>query len=160
MSNYYYLAAQLPLLAFERHTYINCAIFLEEARKWLSPCDFLILSGVNMNNFFSEKTDTSLLGQYKRLERALREDLVAIRKAEKNAGHILTPSIMEGNPREIEIKMLKLRWDFLCGAEFGHHFDPDFLISYFLKLQILERIFTFNKEKGREVFDQLCGVKL
>lgn len=160
MSNYYYLAAQLPLLAFERHTYINRTVFLEEARKWLVHRDFLILSGVNMNNFFPEKNDTSLLGQYKRLERALREDLVAIRKAEKTAGPVLTPSIMEGNPREIEIKMLKLRWDFLEDREFRHHFDRDFLIIYFLKLQILERIFTFNKEKGREVFDQLCGVKL
>jgi len=68
--------------------------------------------------------------------------------------------VTEGNPLDKEIKLMRTRWEFLDNLSVGRYFDLGALIIYYLKLQILERKDSFNKEKGREVFDQLCQIKV
>ena len=34
--------------------------------------------------------------------------------------------------------------------EYGHYFDIERLVLFFIKLQILERIFSFDTEEGME----------
>ena len=53
----------------------------------------------------------------------------------------------------------RIRWNFLDSLESGNFFDLNFLVIYFLKIQILERLQSFDKEKGKKVFEAMCEVK-
>ena len=61
------------------------------------------------------------------------------------------------SPLEGEDVLNRARWTFLDGLEVGHHFDIEKLVIYFLKLQILERKASLNKEKGTEKFKELIS---
>ena len=47
------------------------------------------------------------------------------------------------------------RWSYLEELELGHYFDTDKVLIYYLKLQLLTRIKSFNKEKGTEKFNNI-----
>lgn len=163
MDKYYYLASQLPLLQFGESTNINREGFLREARKWLGEKDFSLLLQADINNFSEGQNLPEILSDYRGFERELRSELSLLREAlkakrEYKTSPALLSIVSEGNPLDIEKKLLHLRWKFIEEKEEGHYFDLEFLILYFLKLQILERLFTFNKEKGMMVFDKLCEV--
>ena len=51
-----------------------------------------------------------------------------------------------------------MRWDYLADKELSFLFDINSLILYFLKLQILERIDSFDKDKGERFFYNICEV--
>jgi len=156
--------AQLPFLQFDKKPAIARIQFLQEAKKWLNDTDFRNLVRASMDSFTPQAEDTEILKAYKNFEKSLREEIVLTRKASKEGVEfktfgIIKPSLLEGNPLEVEKKLLKLRWDFIEAQEKEHFFDLGLVILYFLKLQILERLFTFDKEKGLEAFDSLCEVK-
>lgn len=161
MDKYYYFVAQLPLLIFGQECYASKQYFLEQAKKWLPEKDFATISGVNLNDFYLRDGDNKVLAKYKNFEKKLREEIVAFRKNE-NRGRTFLPNLKlnleEGTPLEIEKALLLLRWKFIEFLEEGHFFDLEILIVYFLKIQILERLFTFNRDKGTVVFDKLCEV--
>ena len=165
MDKYYYFASELPLLAFAEETHERRESFLAEANKWMSGKDFAVLESADINDFYQNKNDTALLRKYKNFERSLREDLAAKRKPQAASGQheiseILEPSTLEGSPLEVEKKLLRLRWNFIESCEKEHYFDLGFFILYFLKLQILQKLFIFDKEKGLSVFDGLCEAKI
>ena len=66
----------------------------------------------------------------------------------------------DDNPLEIERRLLHLRWNFLEEQEIGHFFDLHFLIIYYLKLQLLQRLFSFDKQKGKVRFEANSLVEL
>jgi hypothetical protein len=68
--------------------------------------------------------------------------------------------IKDGNPLDIELKLMKYRWDWLEEREFGHYSDLDFFILYYLKLQLLQRVASFKKELGEEAFEKLIKQNL
>ena len=68
--------------------------------------------------------------------------------------------VRKGNPLEIEKKLLHLRWMVVDSMELMHHFDFEYLILYFIRLQILGRLCSFDKEKGLDTFDRLCEVRM
>ena len=78
-------------------------------------------------------------------------------KIRKDLGSIIQE---KKDPLEIEKEILLLRWNFLEDQEMGHFFDLSFLIIYYLKLQILERLFSFDKERGKERFENYSLVEL
>lgn len=98
----------------------------------------------------------------------LKEDLANIRSIKKShpgekihlaiggtsGGEIFS----EPNPLLMEKRFERTRWDFLENQEFFYFFDINRLIIYLYKLQILERLSSFNKEKGTRVFNELCEV--
>jgi hypothetical protein len=166
MDKYYYLIASLPLLKFAESPTISSKNFITEAEKWLSKEDFIHLSKVNINNFLIEEKDTPLLRKWKEFEYLMRTELAFYRRAKRQDAEYkirkdLTSIIEESNnPLEIEIKLLGIRWDFLQEQEIEHFFDLDFLVIYYLKLQILERLVSFNKEKGKQRFEIYSAVEL
>ncbi len=175
MDKYYYLTCSLPLLKFPEAPLITRADFMAEAEKWLSEKDLIILFKADINNFPGVENDTYLLKRLKDFEYYLRGQLVSYRRAKReNPGYKLRVSEWElnkikrdlsgiiqesSNSLEIEKKLLFLRWTFLDEEESGHFFDLDFLIIYRLKLQILERLAGFNKEKGKKRFEVLSVVE-
>ena len=166
MDKYYYLISSLPLLKFTEKPFITSKDFIVEAEKWLSEEDFIILSKADVNNFLKDKKDTSLLKEWKQFEHSIREELVLFRRAKRKDVEYrirrdLSSVIQESsNPLEIERRLLFLRWDFLEEHELEHFFDLDFLIIYYLKLQILERLASFNKERGKERFESRSLVEI
>ena len=159
MDKYYYFVAQLPFLIFGENDYIDRERFLDEARKWLSEKDFSIIFQVSLDDFYPRDNDRDVLSKYKKFERALREEIVLFRKNESQVGtSSFKLNLNQGTPLEVEKRLLRLRWKFLESLEPGHSFDLEILIIYFLKIQVLERLFTFDKEKGTVVFDKLCEV--
>lgn len=163
MDKYYYLVSQLPFLRFNEKTYITRDYLLGEAKKWLNPSDFLIFSGVDINSFSDSYGDPKVLRDYKKFERNMRNEILLLRKGlrangEHKVSDVLQEIVNQGNPLEIEKKLLYLRWRFIEELESGHYFDLDFIILYSLKVQILRRLFVFDKEKGIKKFEAACRV--
>ncbi|MGD9015650.1 MAG: hypothetical protein PVI33_06480, partial [Candidatus Omnitrophota bacterium] len=75
MDKYYYLIASLPLLKFTEAPFLSGTSFITEAKKWLSPDDFAILSKVDINNFLIDEKDTPLLRKWKEFEYSNRSEL-------------------------------------------------------------------------------------
>ncbi len=163
MDKHYYLISQLPTLFFDRETYLTVDSFLQEAAKWLPAGEYALLAGVDINDVTIPRHCPAVLASYKDFERRLRTEIASWRQAQRS-GQDYKPSLFpatllrDGNPLEVEKRLLRLRWDFIEQQESEHHFDTEFLILYMLKLQILRRLFTFNKEKGMELFTRLCEV--
>lgn len=163
MDKYYYFIAQLPFLKFKEKPLLGRRAFLDEALKWLSAKEFALLASADTNNFYSQGQDKGLLIEYKEFEKSLRQAVASRRKGPKS-GFIMPLELQnilsQSNPLEAEKKMLALRWQFIEEKEVGHYFDLDFLVCYHLKLQILERLFIFDKEEGTKTFDQLSEVNI
>ncbi|MBU2265452.1 MAG: DUF2764 domain-containing protein, partial [Candidatus Omnitrophica bacterium] len=94
----------------------------------------------------------------------LRRELTLFRQAKQQGGSYQSSGfnlvVDNSSPLEAERKLLLLRWNFIQEQESGHHFDLTWLILYFLKLQILERLFSFDKDKGLVLFDQLSVARI
>jgi hypothetical protein len=159
MAEHYYLVAQLPMLFFGRDPGITTSTFLDEAAKWMAPSDLRRLEGVRLAPSEAREPLTRLGREYLAFERRFAGDLAAWRKAAMD-GRETKPSfplslVREGNPLEIEKKLLLVRWNTIEELSVGHHFDMDFLSAYFLQLQVLHRLSLFDKEKGMRVFQTL-----
>jgi len=165
MDKYYYLIAQLPVLYFERQPALTIEQFLNEAGKWLSPEDLKQLEQVELAATEIRKSDPAIMKQVKEFELALRRELVNWRTAQKkNQDYKIAafPAnlVREGDPLTVEKNLLLWRWQYLETLEFGHYFDLDFLFLYYLRLQILQRLFTFDKKLGREKYQQYLEMGL
>ena len=163
MDKYYYLIAELPTLFFGKEPGISVEKFLEEAQNWMDGKDYQVLSQVDMNDFDVKKKTNRVYDGYKFFENKIRSDTAQWREAQKRdqeykPSNFPVSLIKEGNPLEIELRFMEMRWQFIDEMEREHHFDLGFLILYYLKLQILRRYFIFNKEQGLEKFQKLCEV--
>jgi hypothetical protein len=161
MDKYFYFISQLPFLKFQEKPPISREDFLSQAVKWLSPKNFKALSRVAIDNFEFNDGDSHLTKKYKIFEAELRQAIVSLRSgaSASGTGRIAgeVKSAAGGNPLEREINIFRLRWKFIEEQQAGHIFDLGCLELYFLKLQILETLSEFDKEKGTAVFDRLCG---
>ncbi|NQT23086.1 MAG: DUF2764 family protein [Candidatus Omnitrophica bacterium] len=160
---YYYLIASLPYLDFEKDTPITREEFLEESKKWLSAEDFRQLEDVDINDTEIKKDDPDLIKGWKGFDLELREELARIRQARRNnLNEKIPPSFLEvfnkTTPLLMEKEIQKKRWFFIQELEFGHHFDIGALLVYYLKLQAKERLDSFDRDKGKEVFEEMCEV--
>jgi len=163
MDKYYYLIAELPTLFFGKEAAMTIEKFLAEAQNWMDARDYHILSQVDMNDFDAKKRVNPVYDEFKLFENQIRSDIALWREAQKKnqeykPSNFPVSMIKEGNPLEIEIRFMELRWQFIDEMEREHHFDLGFLILYYLKLQILRRYLIFNKEQGLKKFQKLCEV--
>ncbi|NLA73934.1 MAG: DUF2764 family protein [Deltaproteobacteria bacterium] len=160
MDKYYYFIAQLPTLFFRKEPEITIERFMNEAGKWLDPADFKTLASLTLESVSINRRDPGGLKQYKNFENALRSDIAAYREArqkdmEYKPSSFPLSAIREGNPLEIELRFMEFRWKFLDEMEPAHHFDFTYVVIYFLKLLLLQRYFSFEKEKGLQKFQML-----
>ncbi|MBN1479456.1 DUF2764 family protein [candidate division KSB1 bacterium] len=165
MDKYYYVVAQLPLLTFDKEPAITIASFLQETEKWLSSRDYAILSRARYDSTDIGITKPGLLKEYIQMEVQFRTELATWRKARQEGVDYKSESfpaslVKDGNPLEIEKALLKRRWDKIAQVEPDHHFDLEFLILYFFKLQILEQLSLYNKEQGLEIFQKISKVEI
>jgi uncharacterized protein DUF2764 len=159
MDKYIYFAAEMPSLKWGSEQLISKEDFLEEAEKWMNPADYKSLSGTLASNY-EPKEIKGVYNDYLVFENQLRTELAEYRKAAKEGYeykfvHLPSQLIKDGNPLEIELKLMKYRWDWLEEREFGHYSDLDFFVLYYLKLQLLHRVAMFKAELGEQAFNEL-----
>jgi hypothetical protein len=155
MDKYYYIIAQLPTLYFDRESFLTIESFLREAKKWMRSGEYRFLSSIDLYATSPDKRDPRMWREFKKRETRFREELAQWRRSRREGKEIKKTAfpvhlVKEGNPLDVEKKLLKYRWEYIEELEKVHHFDLEFLILYFLKLQILRRLALFEKEKGEE----------
>ena len=165
MDKYYYIISLLPTLTFDKQPDVTVDYFMTEAEKWTSGRDFNLLASLDLGDVDVKSSDPGSLKEIRAFELAIRNDLVAWRR-EKRAGREHKPTafsaslVKDGNPLVVEKNLLKLRWDILSEKALEHHFDLEALIFYRLKLQILQRLAQFDKEKGLEKYKSMYKVSI
>jgi len=164
MNKYYYLVASIPYIKFGDIPPYTKDKFIEEGRKWLSPEDMKRLLSADLENPEIAPEDIELLKDWKRFDMFLREGLARARAARKNndgykVSDELKNIIEQPNPLLMEMALEETRWDYIEGKSVIYQFDVNWLVLWFLQLQILERIQRFNKDKGEKFFYETCEVK-
>jgi hypothetical protein len=163
-SKYYYLVASLPYLKFAEEPPISSEVFMAECEKWLTPEDLKTLVSADIKRHFTGEADSTVLAEWKKFDARLREELAKIRAARKLSQQVKAPDFLESvtekeTPLLMEEALERIRWDCLEGKSAEYMFDINWLVLYFLKLQIAERLATFDKDKGESFFYELCEVK-
>lgn len=161
MDKYIYFVSQLPMLLFDKQPLIRIDDFLAEAEKWLTDTDYSILSRINLLSIEPEHDDPDVLRQYKERERAFQDELVSWRKTrgterEYKPRLFSLGMLKEGTPLDAERLMLQWKWNDIDEEEHMHHFDLEYLVIYFLKLQILHRLMSFDGEQGLKKYHSVC----
>lgn len=160
MDKYIYFAAEMPMLKWDDEgPVISIGHFLEEAEKWMTPSDYSVLARSVIHNYALEDI-RGIFREYRDFEYGLRRELAEYRKAAKEGYEykftgIPSRLVKEGDPLEVEIALIRYRWQWLEDHEFGHYSDLDFFVLYYLKLQLLKRLSRFEKEAGEEAFRQV-----
>lgn len=164
MDKYIYFAAEIPGLKWGSEQLMSEEDFLEEAGKWMTPADYASLSKTLANRYEIQNI-SGMYSDFLLFENKLRSELAEYRRAAKEGYeykflHLPAQLIKDGNPLDIELKLMKYRWDWLEEREFGHYSDLDFFVLYYLKLQLLQRVATFKQELGEEAFEKLIKQNL
>jgi len=167
-NKYYYLVSSLPYLRFKGEPPITRSDFLDECNKWLSPEDMRTLLSVDLSADLSSHEessgDTELLKEWENFDLRLKEELARFRAARRKGedykvAEWLKSVVDQETPLLMEETLEKFRWNFIEDKSAEYFFDINWLVLYFLHLQILERLDVFDKDKGREYFHKLCEVK-
>ncbi len=152
MSNLVYLMTSLPSLSFGQVPPISIDEFNHDAKSQLSAKHFKRLESVDIQLMDASKGGlkniTSLLND-------VQNDLTEIRdaKAQKRQPKLqhLPKTVITGNPLVREEQILQWQWDELDTIEAGKTFTFTEVMVYKLKLQIISRLHSFDKEKGAQV---------
>lgn len=171
MSQYYYLIASLPMLEFGTRASILYSDFITHCQEELHTSDMKIIERVKIRPFEDMKDSSPTLREWKRFDTSLRNEIArsrAVRFAKDPSQYIRGENypdpfvsgfahwaVSQDSPIEAERFLDQLRWEKIEELEKGHYFDIDFLITYALKLQILERWDRINSGRGMQVLQDL-----
>ena len=152
MDKHYYLVAALPELNIASPSPLTRGQFAEECGKWLTPSELDQLMTVERNDYRKKGKLPAEQG-WNLFDLSLREGIARARRRISRAGAgqisgLLKKALEQKDPlsREKEIEMI--RWRYLDGEEYKYPFDLNRLVLYFLKLQTLERLASFDPKKG------------
>jgi len=162
---YYYVITSLPSLSLSEELPVRKDDFLANCEKYLKKTDFNILESISLFDVEKDEASFDIVRRFFGWERGVRNALVRLR-AEKLGlkpdefvrGEIVDHSqtllaeeaFYTDSPLMAEEILNRARWRYLDELEFGHYFDIERLVVFFIKLQILERISSFDAEEGRE----------
>ena len=144
--------------------------FLLLCREHLAAADIEIIKRVSLPPE-DRKDSSQTLKEWKKIDITLRNELAKSR-AHKYGRDLLQYVRGEGyqdpfvshfaqyitsyaSPLEAELSLDRLRWEKIEELKKGHYFDIDYLITYALQLQILERWDNINSSGGMEVLQGL-----
>ncbi|MEA1927875.1 MAG: DUF2764 family protein [Candidatus Auribacterota bacterium] len=169
--NYYYFAATLPMLTFGTRPPMSSEDFLEKCDEYLSRGDREVISNALLMPPDTITKKNTVLNRWIAFENASRNELVNFRakKLGRDPGEyfrgeyvpnpyiaaLVVSAAQADNPLLVERRIDLARWEKLDEIELQHYFDLQFLIVYYLKLQILNKWDSIRAEKGRAVLDEL-----
>ena len=162
---YYYVISSLPYLSVNVKPLIGKKDFLANCRNYLKRTDFDMLESVSLFDVEENDLPPGVIRDFFRWERGIRNVLVRLRAkslglepdefikdeiVDHSQALLAEKAFNANSPLMAEEILNKARWRYLDELEFGHYFDIERLVAFFIKLQILERIFSFDAEEGRE----------
>lgn len=162
-NKYYYLVASLPYLQLNEAPAISVEKFIFECEKWLTAGDMEQMLSADIRCSSGKCPGSGPLRKWKEFDDQIREELVLIREAKKRneeyrGVRLLEEVMREDNALLMENALERIRWEYLEEEKSKHFFDINWLVLYYLELQILVRMGTFNKDKGESNFYELCEV--
>ena len=171
MSQYYYLVSSLPMLEFGMKMPLSYNDFLLLCQEQLSFRDMHTIERTSMSPCEDIEDPSSTLGEWKRFDITLRNELARFRASKKSKDPLEyirgedSPdpfvsgfahwAVSQDSPVDAELYLDRIRWDRIEGLQKGHYFDIDYLITYALKLQILERWQRINSVSGMQILQGL-----
>lgn len=163
--HYYYLAAQLPGLAYGQAMPMTSLMFKELAREHLTASDAEELDrcvlGEQSSGFGQAKSE--FLKNWQKWETALRQNLAKNRAKNLRRKYEVSQDMAEysydteeiakaasaiESPLEAEIFLDKARWEIIENLQGIDAFSVNVIYAYMLKLLLMERRAAFNTEKG------------
>jgi len=158
MSNLVYLMTSLPSLTFGKVPPISIDEFNSDAKSQLSARHFKIVESVDMQKMNAAKGG---LKSIKSLLNDVQHDLSEIRNAnaQKRQPKLerLPRTVLAGNPLVREKKIMQCQWEELDSIEAGKTFTLTEVLVYKLKLQIITRLHSFDKEDGAKVLKSVIN---
>ena len=138
------------------------AILDDEAEKFLSSKQFSVFQEIRLHDIHKEvfqNTNNLILTTFSKYDFQLKQEIKLFRIAQKsndNSNKTQFEMIdgLSENPLEAEIQVLQLQWNKLELLSIGHYDDFSALIIYRLKLQLLLRWWSFDANKGFEIFNE------
>ena len=158
------------MLFFGESLPISREDFLGLCREQLSKQDFLQLQAARIDSQDTAQADCPVIRQWRKWEVSLRNELAKLRGQEKNKdpepylieseevlGHfdLAKEAVSNTSPYEAETILYEARWNYLEDLGTNRFFTLESLIIYYLKLQILEKLALFDREKGSENFEEI-----
>ena len=153
---YTYLISSLPMLNFSARAPLSLEDFFARCKNLIPEKELEALRNVCQQDgcFFNAQCIGSL-EQWVNFEVTLRNELVRARASRKKIdplkflrlpdspqaeiSHLAMAAYRSLSILEAEKILDQGRWNFLEGLSLGHYFDFDYLLTYGLKLKILER---------------------
>jgi len=154
MSNLVYLMCSLPSLKFGQVPPITMDEFTEDAKSQLSAKHFKNLEPVDIYQATDSEGKVSLKSIAVMLDE-MKEDMSELRaaKAQRRTPNLarLPLTVVNANPLEREKLIMRWQWEELDTILAGEVFTLTDVMVYKLRLQILNRLNSFNKERGSQV---------
>ena len=170
MSQYYYLAAQLPNLVYGQGVPMSSQAFSELAREHLSPQDAGELDCCTLDAVDNPCAKSEFVQKWNEWEKSLRLNLAKNRakklKREDEAAFdaieypfdaaaaAKTANSIE-SPLDAEIFLDKARWTAIEHLQGFDAFSANAIYAYKLKLLLMERLISFNAEEGYNEYKRL-----
>ena len=160
---YYYFAASLPTLMWGGELPFSLASFLEDCQRLLRDEDYQqVLIAVEMQDGPARNpllvewrsfSDRLLREAVWRRAEALGRELGAgqVRPQDPEAQAVLTEATRAADPLRAEQGVDLARWRKIEDLAQGHLFDLEFILSYAVRLRILDRYQRIAGEQGRQV---------
>jgi len=166
VASYYYLVATLPMLRYDGALPFDTDSFLDICKNKVSNADYQTLSdalmGKSSSHLFLKKWQKfSLMVQNELNEQRSRKLGISSTKyrnegeKEYRISEAVRHALSNENVLDAEISLLVLKWKFLDELSALHVFDLEGLLSYAIKLQLLQRKSLFTCEGGNAEFKRL-----
>ena len=168
--NYYFTVASLPMLFYDRDMPMSRDDFLDTCGRELTGSDLALVGRTSIQDLERTSPTCGLLDAWRTWETGLRNELVRLRASRKGweadkylresesihgTAELAREAFGQGSPLDGEEILNRARWSYLDELEAGHHFDVEKLVAYYLKLQILERKSSFDKDAGSEKLESV-----
>jgi len=146
-----YLMTSLPSLSLGQVPPITIDEFNDDAKRQLSVRHYKKLQSVDIQKLNAQVGVESISTFLKKLK----EDLSEVREAKAQNRQAkperMPNSVLRGNPLEREMNIIQWQWEELQDIEAGKTFTLTEVLVYKLKLQLIERLYSFDENKGAEV---------
>ena len=162
MASYYYLIPSLPALSADGAMPLSYEEFLKLCQSNVSEGTYKLLEDLTISS-----TEGPLLEEWGAFYNSLKRELSAQRSAKLGKPYtavfdkdpfsaaVVSSAVNAKDPLTAERILLDLEFsqlDLMIGL---HSFDDYALFGYALKLKLLERVTSFEKEKGEKEFNDI-----
>ncbi|MCX7847118.1 MAG: DUF2764 family protein [bacterium] len=174
MSAYYYFVASLPGLRWGEPPPLPRTDFLQRAQEWLPPHDAATLAaaaardpavtahpaGARWWQWETAFGNALASARAARLGRDATPHLRSTDVAEAHVRATVQEAVKLDDPLKAEQLLDQLRWQFYESLAAAHAFDFETVLSYLLRLGLLERWAQFDPQRGHAFFShQLAALQ-